>query len=896
MYSILPTISAVLFLLMGIWVLFNNKKNAINIALFLLCLTTFFWQASWAFLFQVSDPIKANLIIKIGYSFIIFLPTFMYHFLIQASESKKDKSWLKLSYIISIILFLIHISTNLFVNGQYEYFWGYYPKASYFHPIHVIQTFSTVLRGVYIAIKRLGKTQYPLNEPISYAAVGLVIYCFAAIDYLCNYGFEFYPPGVIFILLYLAILTYAITQKNLINVKVAISRWGAFVLTALFFGLGYITLLITYRIAINNTLDVFFSALSFVYVVFGVGPYFTKVEAALRKHAHEKFLNIQSDIHQTLLKVSESLIFAQSTDDVIQSVLTVQNSLEIGNCYALLRMSQDRYSWAMLGQEKKEILQLPSNEAVVHALQNAQKLSKVSELPKDVIRFFHQYQIHKNSVCLIIHSFRELHAVIVMGQKLTEDSFTDIEMSWFETILNQAINVFERIGNQERLLIANQEKETLNQKLHLSNQDLKVALAAETELKEKALQVAKELSHQAKLSKLAAGISHEIRNPLSIIQGDMYFVAGKFGGKQFTVEGTEQLPTPERYWIFELSADYFLSAVNNDPALANAVISWLIDDEYITPDGRFTEKFDPVEMKTHRIQVPDPLLPFREEILKRFAHARLLDTLHEFFSTASAQFSRIIQITSNMMKYGMSAGGVQKDTFMKLSQISEEDSAAIYTEIKNLGYIDMYGCITEKFEHQNPEFKLSLSDKFKDRAAEILYQIRTTPGAIKAPMDINKVIQNSVSIFTAQTRRDAVKLTLNLEPDLDPIMGDDLRMQQAIFNILFNAFQAFGKDVNSENCEIQITTQSRTFIGHQGLRIPGIDIFIQDNGPGIDPDHLNKIFNPFFTTKSPTSGQNAGLGLSIVRDVILNHGGFIYVYSDLGEGAKFKMTLPTRSA
>jgi signal transduction histidine kinase len=75
-----------------------------------------------------------------------------------------------------------------------------------------------------------------------------------------------------------------------------------------------------------------------------------------------------------------------------------------------------------------------------------------------------------------------------------------------------------------------------------------------------------------------------------------------------------------------------------------------------------------------------------------------------------------------------------------------------------------------------------------------------------------------------------------------------------------------------------------------GRSVPGVFLHIEDTGPGIRPEHLDRIWDAFFTTKPV--GQGTGLGLSITRRVVDRHGGSIRVESQSGEGARFIVELP----
>jgi|CXWL01.1.fsa_nt_gi two-component system sensor histidine kinase HydH len=107
------------------------------------------------------------------------------------------------------------------------------------------------------------------------------------------------------------------------------------------------------------------------------------------------------------------------------------------------------------------------------------------------------------------------------------------------------------------------------------------------------------------------------------------------------------------------------------------------------------------------------------------------------------------------------------------------------------------------------------------------------------------------------------------------VRGDAGRIERALLNLSFNAIEAAGRGG---------TVWVRCGKGDDGM----VAIFVEDNGPGIDPAVLNKIFNPFFTTKD----DGTGLGLAIVHSIAESHGGFVRAGNRPGGGASFVLTLP----
>jgi two-component system sensor kinase FixL len=128
-----------------------------------------------------------------------------------------------------------------------------------------------------------------------------------------------------------------------------------------------------------------------------------------------------------------------------------------------------------------------------------------------------------------------------------------------------------------------------------------------------------------------------------------------------------------------------------------------------------------------------------------------------------------------------------------------------------------------------------------------------------------------------------MRLTLDLDPDLRPVRGDRVQLQQVMLNLLLNAFDAMG-DVRPDDRLVHVTLRPES---GEMLRIG-----VRDQGHGLTADKLDKIFKPFFTSKP----QGLGLGLSISRSIIDMHHGRLWAENNIDRGATFHVTLPVADA
>jgi two-component system NtrC family sensor kinase len=167
-----------------------------------------------------------------------------------------------------------------------------------------------------------------------------------------------------------------------------------------------------------------------------------------------------------------------------------------------------------------------------------------------------------------------------------------------------------------------------------------------------------------------------------------------------------------------------------------------------------------------------------------------------------------------------------------------------------------------------------------NRAGTITHRLLGFSRKISAEYDvqINELIRETLSFLESEANSNSIALNLQFDEDLPTIRTDGAQAQQALLNLIENALDAVGSDG-----QIDIST----------LRTPTeIHVRIGDNGPGIKPEVLDKIWDPFFTTKDP--GKGTGLGLSICSDIAHKLGGTIAVENQTEGGALFTFKLPLK--
>jgi PAS domain S-box-containing protein len=218
----------------------------------------------------------------------------------------------------------------------------------------------------------------------------------------------------------------------------------------------------------------------------------------------------------------------------------------------------------------------------------------------------------------------------------------------------------------------------------------------------------------------------------------------------------------------------------------------------------------------------------------------------------------------------------------KLSSIGLLAAGVAHEVNTPLAVISTYAQMLAK-QVSGDDQKAKLLDKIAKqtfRASEIVNSLlnfsRTSPTDF-AEVDLNRVIRETVSLVEHQFQTAGVATDLSLADNLPVIRGNTGKLQQVFLNLFINA-----KDAMPQGGVL--TIRSRAQGGFAVLEIA-------DTGQGIPPEHLARIYDPFFTTKGPKKGT--GLGLSISYGIVHEHEGVIEVDSTVGGGTRFRLEFPS---
>ncbi len=243
---------------------------------------------------------------------------------------------------------------------------------------------------------------------------------------------------------------------------------------------------------------------------------------------------------------------------------------------------------------------------------------------------------------------------------------------------------------------------------------------------------------------------------------------------------------------------------------------------------------------------------------------------------------RLIIVDDITERVGLEAQLSQAD---KMSSIGLLAAGVAHEVNTPLAVISSYAQMLAK-QLQGDDKKSALLEKITRqtfRASEIvnnLLNFSRTSGAEFTEIDLNRVVHDTLTLLEHQFKTAKIEVCPELEHQLPSIQGNAGRLQQVFLNLFLNA-----RDAMPAGGKLVVRTSNGA----------GVNVMVADTGSGIAAEHINRIYDPFFTTKTaPKHGQNrgTGLGLSVTYGIIQEHAGKIRVESQPGTGTTFHLEFP----
>jgi two-component system C4-dicarboxylate transport sensor histidine kinase DctB len=251
------------------------------------------------------------------------------------------------------------------------------------------------------------------------------------------------------------------------------------------------------------------------------------------------------------------------------------------------------------------------------------------------------------------------------------------------------------------------------------------------------------------------------------------------------------------------------------------------------------------------------------------ANTKLLDEIderHRAEAELKTTQAELVQ-ASKMAALGQMAAGLSHELNQPLAAIrSYAENAAAFLDRQRI---------------DTARSNLSGIAELTERMARIIKNLRTysrNEQVPSRPVRLQDAIGEALSLLEGRLHEATIEVKLNVPEDLPPVLAGDVRLQQIFMNLFTNAIDAMD---SSPRRELQVRAMADA---------GGVQVSVEDTGPGVPDDVMENVFDPFYSTKD--IGEGMGLGLSITYGIVRRFGGVITVSNATGGGAVFTLTLP----
>jgi len=500
-YSLPPLIIGIVHLIIVYFVIKTNRSPA-NISFSLMCIGGSIWLFSYAALYNIADY-DSNFITflcRLSYLGVTLIPIMYYRFVIHSLRIRSKIS--VYVYIIGSLFITISIFTPLIVNGAYKYFWGYYPKRGLLHPLYLVYVLTLFL----ICLGHLYKGCKDTSDASGRLRVKYLFWAFlfgnlAAIDFIQNYGFEFYPIGCFLIGIFGIVIAYAIVKYRIMDIRVAITRAGVFIAVyTIVLGLPFI-LAARFKAWLIDYMGPswWIAPLGLMAALATIGPF---IYIYISRRAEEKISGDNRRSQNTLKQAAVGMTRIRNLKkllNLITHIVTKTVKISYAAIY-LYDHEKDGYILQISRDNGKiSLSKLSSDNPLVTWLMVKREPMVYEEIKRQMedntnvtYKFLEENMRHLNAA-VIIPSFLEdkIMGFIVLGEKISGEIYTQDDLNVFQVLASQAALAIENAQFYE-------------------------------EAKEMQDQIA-QAEKMATIGTMADGLSHQINNrfyALSLIAGD----------------------------------------------------------------------------------------------------------------------------------------------------------------------------------------------------------------------------------------------------------------------------------------------------------------------------------------------------------------------------------------
>ncbi len=492
-------------LVLGLMVIFRSRQARVNKVFFLLCFAIFIWLISYTIAYFTTNAKIAAIFCRLACTAVIFVNPLFYDFAVSYLKNEKERKFVTLSYIVTFLMTPLFLFTHIFLNEPYKYYWGYYSRAGVFHPLYLVIFFVIFLRGIYLWFRAfINRNTLPAieNNRIKYLFVVTILIMIAGSDYIQKYGIEIYPFGWIFVVLYSTVAFMAILRYQLLDIEVIIRRAAVFAglfafVYAVFAGMAYLTQLIFQNIiGLNRWIAMIPSVLIVIFTLRPLERFLINIT--------DKFLFQKKYDYKELLKTftGEVLTVLDLSKLVNLTTGNLSRIIHLESCTVLIYdKDKDNYPvLASLGLKEPNQIFDKNTHLVNYLLRTHHYLLKdktISNL-RDAGTVKEDLKKLNAELALPIILHDDLMGILALGRKKSGEDFTQDDL---DILLPLSQTLAVAISNAQ-LFMELIKSETKSEKMKA-------------------------------VATLAAGMAHEIKNPLTAIKTYAAFMPKYYSDKDF---------------------------------------------------------------------------------------------------------------------------------------------------------------------------------------------------------------------------------------------------------------------------------------------------------------------------------------------------------------------------
>jgi signal transduction histidine kinase len=488
-YNIPPLIAAFTNFFLFVFFLLRKKRFTVHLFFAFFCLALSVWNLGAFLSFMQMGNDWAIWAVKINSIGLVFIPATFLSFVFTFIKKKVKISFLVFLYSLSTLFLLSSLFSKLFFSEIVYRFWGYYPIGGPINHIFAAYLVICVIYGTFLLYWSLKKSRGQKRTQLTYVLTGFLLgFGGGFINLLPVSGMNIYPTGNVINIFYTLIIAYSIVKHRLMDIELIVKK--SILYSLLIGAVGGTYVLITFLfghvlqefIGYGNTLAIIFTAFL---IVLGYKP----LEGLIEKMTDRIFFKGKYNYRRALKELSKEIASVIDLKQLLTLIVVgIAKIIKADKVSMLIREEPDNW-YGLMGKYGNKTHQISSvsmkidgiftNYLTIHG-----ELIITDEIINDDIK--NALNKFETAICVPIIGKSGLIGIINIGDKLSEDAYTQEDLELFATIANQAAVALE------------------NAKLIKNEKDMLTKLEQSERL--------------ASLGRFAAGIVHEIKNPLVSIK------------------------------------------------------------------------------------------------------------------------------------------------------------------------------------------------------------------------------------------------------------------------------------------------------------------------------------------------------------------------------------------